>query len=65
MKWEYRLVYLGMPSLDAVTALNAVGNEGWELVCIVDNVHGYFKRYAGRTEEELLLLRAMVGQADV
>ncbi len=35
VRWEYRVVFGGSSSADAVAQLNAQGAEGWELISVV------------------------------
>lgn len=42
--WEYATAMLVSHALQQI--LNQWGSDGWELVCVVDNV-AYFKRPAG------------------
>ena len=43
-RWEYATAPLITHALQQI--LNQWGSDGWELVCVVDNV-AYFKRAAG------------------
>jgi hypothetical protein len=46
MKWEYKLT-----SMEDEEEMNALGQEGWELVCVSD-LHLMFKRPIIETKEQ-------------
>ena len=46
-KWEYRMEFVPAAGLTERTwrqRMAAVGDEGWELVAVTPDGHGYFKR---------------------
>lgn len=43
-KWEYKCVAIVGAGESTTRQLNALGNEGWELVAVASIVWHYFKR---------------------
>lgn len=43
--WEYKIAELNSFHMNAENKLNSLGQEGWELVCVLpENLHAIFKR---------------------
>jgi hypothetical protein len=56
MKWEYKFIPLGDRTNDAISALNKLGAEGWEIINLVHGVaeinHAWLKRTTPETKTE-------------
>lgn len=55
MKWEYKAVSMSADRIDSLDQLNAMGQQGWELVSVVHrpgpNTSGVFVHYFKRPLE--------------